>query len=403
MKSAKKLISLASAAAIVLSLPCTISAKENELENMTFDDMDLGVITSNWTGNNFLNRATGPWEVKDDCFKGESGKSLWLPSNFESNIWLNLNGNSGLGEYEISFDFNMKTLTDSSFDWKNKAGNWFENIKISAANARVYSRKSSAYVPIEEGNWYHMRFYLNTDDGVYGTYVDDTLIYEGAIDKGPVERTNMVLKNTYIDNFKIVKTIPAPEVTEISARENSVHLKLSRPLAADTIKPGAFKLLFGGEDNPIESAELSENGEEVILTAKYSLYTAAQYVLAVDETLQSTDGAEFAEDKRQICFKTDPADFDVLSVDFKEDEDKLNVFAVLCNKSGENRTAVMILVLKNSDGVITDFYASAKKEISENGESYEISAADAAGKSAEVFFIDGWGSCIPVKNYIYKK
>ena len=53
--------------------------------------------------------------------------------------------------------------------------------------------------------------------------------------------------------------------------------------------------------------------------------------------------------------------------------------------------------------MITDFYASAKKEISENGESYEISAADAAGKSAEVFFIDGWGSCIPVKNYIYKK
>ena len=116
MKLAKKLISLASAAAIVLALPCTISAKENELENMTFDDMDLGVITSNWTGNSFLNRATGPWEVKDDCFKGENGKSLWLPSNFESNIWLNLNGNSGLGEYEISFDFNMKTLTDGSFD-----------------------------------------------------------------------------------------------------------------------------------------------------------------------------------------------------------------------------------------------------------------------------------------------
>ena len=90
-------------------------------------------------------------------------------------------------------------------------------------------------------------------------------------------------------------------------------------------------------------------------------------------------------------------------MDFKEGEDKLDVYAALCNKSGESRTAVMILVHKNPDGVITDFYASAKKEISENGESFEISAADAAGKSAEVFFIDGWGSCIPVKNYIYKK
>ena len=217
------------------------AAAATDLGSYNFDGMTQENLNSrgNWIG--VYNRSgSQQWQINADIKKGDSGASLYLPSDFESNTWLNRNDCDGTGLYEISYDAYINSVNaDIGFDYRATDGTWIGGIKIKTGN--VWWTPFGKTYPLELKKWYNLRFVIDTDRKITATFLDGELIYKNTFTQNAVERLNSKLKDAYIDNLSVKKGTETPSIT-MDITEKSGSIKYPDTFSNATLNAADFQL-----------------------------------------------------------------------------------------------------------------------------------------------------------------
>lgn len=273
-----------------------------------FDSMTQESLTAqgNWIG--VLNRAGDKkWEIRNDVKKGDDGASLYLPSDFEGNIWLNQGSVDGTGLYEISFDTYLNSVPgDMSFDYATPEREFVGGIKIKEDGIWTPDNRT---VPTELKKWYNLRLCIDTNRSIQTAFLDGELIYKGALNKAPLARLNITLKDAYIDNFSVTQKNEKPQL-QIQAFENGGDISVKNMHNSVAVGAAYYPLTSSikietsadGVLNWVPVYEgVAENGIMEAMVYSEGYVRAAAYcgdlLLAVSEPAE-TSGLKFTENTR---------------------------------------------------------------------------------------------------------
>lgn len=375
-----------------------------------FDDgRELSAITMFSTG-------AGSGEIVDDPVAGASNKVLKYSAVKDSTprLYVNPDAEQFMGYTEVSFDVycdEWKALRN--FNGEAKGGtagaisSLWNQFSINSKGVVVDgdAETSAPVRDIRDGQWHNITLTFDYEGGnvTYSRYLDGDLFKAsnapsssfgvlGALWLGGYNGTGV----TYFDNLRVSKYAAPPKADNIEAQGSAVTLSMSEKMDAAQIKAENFTLSCQGETAECTGVSLDGSGKVITLTTRYPLYTAMDYEVRIDAAVVSELGASVGEGFA-AGFTTAAGDFDITGVAVSGTE----VTAEVQNKTGESKTAVMVLVYKKGD-MITGIKASPKTAVG-SGETVAIplSAADADGCTVEAFFIDAWETSRPIKNVLY--
>ena len=365
-----------------------------------------------------FDRGAGSGEIADDPVAGASNKVLKYTAVKGSSARLHVNPGEEMfmGYTEISFDvYCDQWQAMRLYNGEAKGGTvgaisslWqFFSINSQGAVVDGGAENSPFVKDVTDGKWHNITMTFDYEDGkvTYTRYLDGELFKSVSAESKVFGVVKALLLGgyegagvTYYDNLRISKYAARPKTENIEAQGSTVTLTMNERMAAAQIKAENFTFSCQGEMAECIDASLDSSGKVITLTSRYPLYTAMDYEVHINAGVVSELGASVGENFA-AKFITAADDFDITRAAVSGTE----VPAEIQNKTGESRTAVMVLVYKKGD-MISRIKASPKTTIESGGTPTTISLpiADADGCTVEAFFIDAWETSRPIKNVLYK-
>lgn len=309
-----------------------------------------------------------------------------------------------------------RRILEPVFVSANMAGSWGVGAPfiVEANGEGGIARLPGKSKALAKNTWYTFAAVVNMDEGLTTYFIDGEAIatenfrskyVEGKTPKINRARIRMTFKNgeeqttegMYLDNMKTIHYAKRPTIESVTCNETNtqVEITVSEALNAATVSADSVKLLTN--DAEVSLASVTYENKKIIVTPTAALGSSMLYTVRLTESVTSSAGLPLGEADREKSFTTQAASFDVLSVSCQNG----TVSAVLQNKTGEAKTAVMVVVLQNAAGNIIGCRYSAETEISSDAKELQVQTESADATSCEVFFLDGWENRLLIKNYVY--
>lgn len=151
------------------------------------------------------------------------------------------------------------------------------------------------------------------------------------------------------------------------------------------------------------SIYVNEDGIKSIDEIKKTVSTDAAYISIIGSTV--SEGTKIVTETLDniVGYYRIKSPLSCDGVNFTVSDGTVTAEATVNNKLSSDASAVMIMVQKDENGVITNVSASEKMEISSDGTAFIIENIPETGSIREVFFITGWESRLGLFNKIYSE
>ena len=285
---------------------------------------------------------------------------------------------------------------------------------VEASGDNGVVRLPKATREIVKNKWYTFAAVVNMDEGLTTYFIDGEAVatenfrdkyIEGKTPQVNRARIRMAFKSgdtpstegMYIDNVKTISYAKPPVVTGITSSDDNtkVELSVSETLKGSTVTADNVKLFLNEQE--VSLSKVAYEAKKIVITPAKPLHSSMEYKVLIAEEVQTAAGLTFALEEREKSFTTKSKDFDVLSVSYQAGA----VCANLQNTTGEERTAIMAVLLKNQAGNIIGCQYSGETDIPAEGKNIEILVQNPNAAECEVFFLDGWANRLLIKNYVY--
>ncbi|MBE5040301.1 hypothetical protein [Ructibacterium gallinarum] len=264
----------------------------------------------------------------------------------------------------------------------------------------------------QANTWYRLEICVDPIQGIYWCWLDGTMVtppegyhFEGLVSQKAAEmRLEFKPQNgqsVYVDNVETRWYSRCPQISSICAEDQSIVVYLD---AAVNNQDFSGIIVNGyGKELEIESTVYDSAARSLIITLAAPLNSSSEYLVTLPEglTYGSSGETEYPITK---YFTTESQAFDVLRVNFTQKDLKVGASAVVQNLSTDNRTIVMVMVEKSEIGAVEKVFSSQVINIgpSETAQVSIEALADIA-KQTEVFFLENWETCLPVKAVVYSR
>lgn len=266
---------------------------------------------------------------------------------------------------------NPKIYTDRKFE----RGKWH---RVAVASSAPDGGRFSVYC---DGIWVGQTDWFTNKPSAIGFGVS-----EGAKGKAACSDVYKFKLPNQASASKLIKEYPKPGVSVKSGVQGVLMKEGSIYVDTDVIK------------TPQELFDLLEF-EDVsqMRIFDFSLNTEIKDVLLPNSVLVTENG-----EKIYSYTPIKEAALDIKNFEFTGENGNIGAKAVLDNGSANAKSGIMIMVLKNSDGVMVGVYVSESAEVAV-GESREILIlpVPANGNAAEVFFLKDWSKRLRLSDKIY--
>ena len=326
---------------------------------------------------------------------------------------INLSGN---GKYRLEAD--IKLSTEAALQISVHGG-------TSSLIGRIYEDKVTLYSgstsiqnageltknPDGSDRWHHIIVEVDTEQNLSNFYLDGTLLAGGGQTTQNSIKDALTIRLQFqnisgekygqMDNVSLTKNEVMPYVSGISGTQDTICAELSGAILEESLENNV-KVMCKDEEVPVKQYIYDGVSNTLTVEVTHELYTAVGYTLILGKNVANKNGIPIELENR-ADFVTEPADFDIVNFRFLYEDNKIGAKAEVVNHLEETKSAVMVMVFKNTDGAIEKVLSSEVKNVSIGGmEQLEIAPVESEGRKAEVFFLYDWDTCINIKTYIYK-
>lgn len=341
-------------------------------------------------------------------------------------------GAAGGGNTQIQLNANTTELIGASMDFyipnslegvqfsevMRGAGptEWPASYRVDSTGLTVYdvSGNVAAKQMIQPDTWYTVKSCVDPASGRFWIWFNNEMITpaEGCRTTALASKTIVTMREefrgtapVYVDNVKLISYIKCPQIIDASSNGETVNIYLDSRFYSKKFDnaASAVELWANGQKAELESVVYDDDAMRIKITAATSLSSASEYriILPVGIAYGASSQTEYPMVK---YFKTASARFDVTKVEFTQRGGFVGAHAFVHNEETEERSVVMVMTEKSPNGAVEHVFSSETVTVG-RGETKELSipASVLAENTAEIFFIENWDTCIPVKAAIYRR
>lgn len=262
----------------------------------------------------------------------------------------------------------------------------------------------------ERGQWHHIGITFRSGNR-YCFWIDDEFLGgSDFINPSTYDRIGFSLmagsyggRAAYTDIYKYYDTYAV--ATDIAA---SNHDRTNHSVTL----PGTEEVLIDSENKSVVfkdsvtdfdtfKSAITESAENVLDVKFYSddYKTETKNLSDIKNMLVKSTGDVY------YYYTVEKEALKIKSFEFIESESSVGATSVFSNTTTSDKSLVMILVLKDTDGIIEKIAASAETVIASGEQDIEVSIepVESEGLTPEVFFIESWSSRLRLFDEIYKK
>lgn len=345
--------------------------------------------------------------ASDYIASGSNGKSLHLQSRGVSGAQTQFNAvyieqTSGIVVFEadyyarcdgnaVVFQINSKMASNSSV--------WNPAFTL---NGNVYKFNNKTYAVGAEPAWHRAKMIFDLDSDTIACLVDEQLVDVIPIGADILAINRVVFSlptgsnaQMWIDNFKVYRTERLAQITSVENSGNRIIAVLDKNIPPELIED--VTVSFGKEKLTVNGYGYTDSDTRLGIDLFQKPYTA----VPLDIKIKYVSGDEIAESGYTAVLPREV--FDVTSVDIITEDGKVGAKAYLINDNDEDpKYATMVLVLLDENGTVMNVAVSGQKYIGREETEITVNPIETEAKYAEVFFIDDFINCVPVKKTVYR-
>ena len=325
------------------------------------------------------------------------------------------------GTFTMEFDLFVPD-SSSNFTIVTRGGgatDWPANVSSSGSNILLKNGKETITKAglLTANQWHSYKYVCNSSTFTYWFYMDGEMLTppEGYDFLDPptsskvadlrLQFTTPLDKVIYFDNMRWANAVVYPYIMSSSVTDgSSMTLKMSNALDSASIVSGSMpkniQVYAGDELLTLEG--VSVNGADIKLYSK-AFHRGMDYKVIIGKSATFNGGTAMgANTKTNLNVPFNP--FDVTNVQFTQTGTSASFTATVQNLTEDSVNSIAaVVVLKDKKGAVqkvlsSDTYYLQPMETTE----ISMSDIDTMGFSAELFFLNGWDSCLGVTSKIYK-
>lgn len=305
----------------------------------------------------------------------------------------------------ISMDYYSNMQVNTTALGVNDGGNWPHVTFKGSAKEITFNGKS--YKMGETPAWYRIVQILDIDNKNISCLINGEYMGTANYDKATgtlvriLSQTSWVSEadtekakgDVWIDNLQVYEAERSAEVLNAEAQGNEIMLSLSKVMEEDDL--ASVSVGYGKNELYIEKYSVTDNAMRI--QTLQPVFTQVPIEIKIDYLARGM--------KNELLHTLTPlaaASFDVIEVERLGEGNRVGARATLSNSTGEDKTAVMILCTRDDKGNVLSVRVTEETPISASGTELTLTAEETGGAaSAEVFFIDSFSGCIPIKQVRY--
>ena len=251
--------------------------------------------------------------------------------------------------------------------------------------------------PEQAKEWVNVGIIYDFDTSMYYIYIDGVCAYSTDLSSYNIAKTYKLHIYTtgasdnyrgeyWLDNFKVFEAKSRNSIVDVNDADKSLEITFKNNI--DTISPEDIEIKFGQNALTVANVEhISEN--KIRVSTNQEIFSGVYLDISVKDN----------ELNEEITYRhlTEPKSFDVSGINISMNDGEVMGSATIVNSTGVARKVTMIMALKDENGDIISLSFTPSAEYMENTE-VSVSMPVGNAKSAEIFFVDDFDNCRPVKN-----
>lgn len=400
---------------------------KNQIWNLDFEDADLYYASKTSpniadSSKKTLYNAAGDYiganigstastisiEENTDATNMENGRSVCMTSgnssdNVQFNNLLTTTSNNTVVVYEMDIctsDFNAaKGFHPQFYTNGGSTKVWANKVTLNKAG---YFEYGGNVKQAKTNTWYHLMLVMDIPSGKEVCYIDGEYLGEASFNTTGFHSMFKLsisfsggLSKFWLDNFNIYELTPLVETDNATAGEDYVEVTFSDSIPADYfVKDGEVTNITASfEKTPVEFISCTAS-EEVDNTLIFKSSTS--FPSAVDVNFDiSYYGASV-----KGTTSTEPADVDVKNVSVVRDGTSFAASAECVNKTEDESSIIMILVLFDDEGKVVKVSSTAQTA-NTDGQTLSTELSCDKATNAYVYFMTDWTSLRAFKDVVY--
>lgn len=343
-----------------------------------------------------------------DAVNKDNGVSVYMNSantsdNVQFNNLLTTTSSDTVIVYELDVcapDFNAGKNFHPQFYTNGGATKvWANTVSITKDG---YFSYNGGTIKVEPNTWYNLKIVMDIPNSKEVCYVNDEFLGEYKINttgfysmfKLSISMSGAV-SGLWLDNFNIYELTPLVSIDNATAGEDYIEITFSDSVAPEYfVKDGAIENITAVcEKTPVELISCTKSDEKdntLIFKTASALSTAVEIDFEINYYNAIISGSA----------TTPPGDIDVANVTITKDGESYFASADCINKTQDEKTVIMMLVLFDDNGKVVGIASSAQTNLTD-GAKLGASADSSEATNAYVYFMTDWTSLRAFKNVIY--
>ena len=343
-----------------------------------------------------------------DATNKDNGTSVYMNSgnssdNVQFNNLLTTTSDNTVIVYELDVcapDFNASKGFHPQFYTNGGATKtWANKVEFSKDG---YFSYGSGTIEAKENIWYNLKIVMDIPNSKELCFVDDEFLGEAKINangfysmfKLSISMSGAV-SGLWLDNFNIYELTPLVSIDNAIAGKDFIEVTFSDYVAPEYFaKEGAIENITAVcEKTTVELISCIKSDEKdntLIFKTASELSSAVDIDFEINYYNATLNGSA----------TTPPGDIDVANVTVTKDGDAFVAYADCVNKTDEEKTVIMMLVLFDDNGKVVGIASSAQTNLTD-GTKLSTSADSSEATNAYVYFMTDWTSLRAFKNVIY--
>lgn len=285
------------------------------------------------------------------------------------------------------------------------ADSWLDSLKAvadSSDSTKLKFNVGDKFKPLQPGNWYSIRCYVNYTDRTISYYIDGELFSKSAIASAAQNKGKKIIAKLgdaaggemWIDNFRHYSLNAIPEISSVSTDGKYIDISLTKAVSIDNFIDGEavsnISVVNGKKNIVLVGAEPTSDEKTYRFEAASAIPTAVPLDITIDYMGISI----------KATFESSPANIDFKNVTIAKNGDTFVASAKGHNPLGSEQYATMIMALYDAKGAVVAVKYGTEQLVAD-GTEVTISAASAQAVSAKLFFMNSWADGRPFKNIYY--